>query len=302
MSDGTQGTVFDIGYQRYEGPREGRRRSRAAVFTDGVRTALGLGRGGRAKILPWLFIGILNLIALILAMMAGTLERVGGPGAVEQSGLPSHGDFYGIAAFIVFVFAAVIAPELLCRDRREGTINLYLVRPLTGTDYVASRWAAFLGVMLFALWVPQLVLFVGLTMGHPTPLDYLMESWPDVPRFLLAGLAMAAYMTTLALLVASFTTRRAFAAVFLVGLFFISTTFTTGLSLEVGGDAGRWISMFNLTNIPLHVNDLIFGEVGELTEGAPAGEFEAPVLLWWYVAWTLLPAAWLWARYRRMTP
>ena len=32
----------------------------------------------------------------------------------------------------MFVFAALVAPELLCRDRREGMINLYLVRPLTG--------------------------------------------------------------------------------------------------------------------------------------------------------------------------
>ena len=36
----------------------------------------------------------------------------------------------------MFVFAAVVAPELLCRDRRDGVINLYLVRPLTGSDYV----------------------------------------------------------------------------------------------------------------------------------------------------------------------
>ena len=109
-------------------------------------------------------------------------------------------------------------------------------------------------------------------------------------------------MTTLALLTASFTTRRAVASVFLVGLFFISTPFTTGLASEIGGVVGQWISMFNLTNIPVHVNDLIFGEASEITEGAPARELPGWILLTWYVAWTAIPATWLWLRYRRMAP
>jgi hypothetical protein len=60
--------------------------------------------------------------------------------------------------------------------------------------------------------------------------------------------------------------------------------------------------MFNLTNIPLHVNDRIFGEITELTEDAPAATLPYAVLVAWYLAWTLLPAAVLWWRYRRLTP
>ena len=296
------GTVFDIGYQRYTGAREGRNRARIAVFKDGVRTALGIGRGGRAKILPWVFIAILNLIALIMAMVAGAVERVGGEGAAAQAGLPSHSDFYGIASVLLFVFAALGAPELLCRDRREGTINLYLVRPLTGTDYVASRWAAFLAVMLGVAWAPQLLLMAGLALGDPAPGQYLATYWMDLPRLLVSGLVFALYLTTLAMLTASFTTRRAIASVFLVGLFFISTPFTTGLASEIGGATGQWISMFNLTNIPVHVNDLVFGQVSEVTEDAPARELGGPILLAWYIAWTAIPATVLWLRYRRMTP
>lgn len=300
MSADTRGTVFDIGYQRYTGAREGRGRARAAVFKDGVRAALGLGRGPRAKVLPWLFIALLCGIALIMALIAGAAERLGGPGA--SAGLPSHVDYYGIASIILYLFAAVVGPELLCRDRREGVIHLYLVRPLTGGDYVASRWLAFFSVMVAAAWVPQAILFAGLSMGDPDPAAYLAAHWIDVPRFLLAGVVMAAFITTLALLTASFTTRRAYASVFLIGLFVILTPFTTGLAEEIGGTVGQWISMFNLTNIPVHVNDVIFGEAGELTEDAPARAFGAVPLVAWYLAWTLVPGALLWARYRRMTP
>jgi len=296
------GTVFDIGYRSYTGVREGRGRSRLAIFKNGVRIAMGMGRGGRAKILPWTFIGILSFIGLVLALIAGAAERLAGPGATEQLNLPSHSDYYGISSLVLFLFAALVAPELLCRDRRENTIHLYLVRPLTGSDYVLARWAAFLTVMLFAAWLPQVILFLGLSMGDPAPAEYLRAHWLDIPRFLASGIAMAAYATTLAMLTASFTTRRAYASVFLIGLFVITTPFTAGLANEIGGKTGQWISMFSLTNIPVHVNDLIFGDVSEITEEAPARAFSAAGLVGWYLLWTLGPGAILWARYRRLSP
>jgi ABC-2 type transport system permease protein len=296
------GTVFDIGYQRYDGRREGLSRSRRAIFKDGVRTALGLGRGGRAKILPWFFIGVLSFIGLIMALVAGAVDRLGGPGSARKANLPSHADYYGIASIIMFVFAAVVGPELLCRDRRDRVINLYLVRPLGGGDYVAARWLAFLVVMTLAAWLPQIILFLGLSAGDPAPIGYLEQHWLDVPRFLLAGFAMAAYATTLAMLTASYTTRRAYASVFLVGLFVILTPFTVPLAQHMGGVAGQWISMFNLTNIPVHVNDVIFGEVSDITEDAPARKLGPVILVSCYFVWTLVPAVILWWRYRRLSP
>lgn len=296
----TSGTVFDIGYQTYTGQREGRGRARRAIFKDGFRTALGFGRGGRAKILPFVFIGILSALGLILAIIAGAADRLAGPGAAEQMNLPTHSDFYGIASIILFLFAAVVAPELLCPDRRNGVINLYLVRPLTGTDYIASRWAAFFAVMLGAAWVPQVILLLGLAGGDTTPMVYLQKHWLDIPRFIVAGAAVAAYATTLAMLAASFTTRRAYASVFLVGLFIVTTPFTAGLSQEIEGLGGQWLSMFNLSNIPVHVNDVIFGEVSEITRDAPARELGSTILVSWYFAWTLIPAGILWWRYRRL--
>jgi hypothetical protein len=146
------------------------------------------------------------------------------------------------------------------------------------------------------------VLLIGLVMGNPDPIGYAIANWLDVPKIIVAGAALAAYTTTLAMLVAGFTTRRAYAAVFLVGLFVITTPFTTGLASEVGGTLGQWISMFNLTNIPVHVNDLIFGDVSNITSVAPARELPAAVLVGWYILWVLVPGGVLWARYRRLTP
>ena len=296
------GTVFDIGYQGYTGAREGRGRSRLAIFKDGVRIALGQGRGGRSKILPWFFITLMAVIGLIMSWVAGAVNRMIGEGAADQLNLPTHVDYYGIAAIIMFLFGAVVAPELLCRDRREGTINLYLVRPITGSDYILGRWAAFMAVMAGAAWLPQLILFLGLMGGSASPAGYFRNNWLDIPRFLLAGLVMAAYATNLAMLTASFTTRRAYASVFLVGLFVITMPFTAGASTEMPPDIGAWVSMFNLTNIPVHVNDIVFGEVSDLTKIAPARVFTPASLVAWYLLWTAGPGILLWWRYRRLTP
>ncbi len=302
VANAVEGTVFDIGYQNYTGPREGRNRARLSVYKDGVRTSLGLGRGARAKILPWFFIGVLIAMALIMAMVIGAAERFVGTGAAEQLNLPSHSDYYGIASIIFFVFAAVGAPELLCPDRRDGVINLYLVRPLTGSDYVVARWLAYFTVMVATAWIPQVILLIGLSMGNPEPANYLLTNWLDVPRFLLAGVALAAYATTLGLLTAAFTDRRAYASVFLVGLFVITTPFTTGLAMEIGGTVGQWISMFNLSNIPVHVNDVIFDDVSVITQEAPAAALSSWILIGWYFLWTIVPGGILWLRYWRLTP
>jgi ABC-2 type transport system permease protein len=300
---GAAGTVFDIGYQSYRGPREGRGRARLAIFKDGVRTSLGLGRGIRAKVLPWTFILLLMAIGFIMALVAGAVLRLAGPDAVDQ--LPSHSDFYGAASIFFFVFAAVVAPELLCPDRRRGVINLYLVRPLTGSDYIVARWLAFLAVSCGVAWAPQFVLLVGRIMGNPDPVAYVQANWLDVPRILLAGAALAAYTTTLAMLVAGFTTRRAYASVFMVGLFVITTPFTAGMAAELADTAptaARWLSLFNLSNIPVYVNDLVFDDVSAITSVAPARELSAWILVGWYLLWVVVPGGVLWARYRRLNP
>ena len=50
---GSGGSIYDLGYQGYSGPRLGRRSAVLALFTQTFRSAFGIGRGGRAKIAPF---------------------------------------------------------------------------------------------------------------------------------------------------------------------------------------------------------------------------------------------------------
>ena len=222
----SEGQVFDLGYRHYDGPREGRTRARRALFVNGVRTCFGLGRGNWAKVLPILFLVSVMVPAAVMSITAGLLGEV----FADVLDLPGPQDYYGIVSPILLIFAAIIAPELLCSDRQNGVINLYLVRPLSTNDYVASRWLAFFAVSLVFIYAGQVVLLTGLAMGSQEPLEYLRENWAHVPRFLLAGLAIAAVTTTIPLAAASLTTRRAYASLAVIGLFVVTTVVVAALS------------------------------------------------------------------------
>ena len=314
MTSERQGEIYDLGYQRYDGPREGRGRARWALLVNGIRSALGIGRGSRAKVLPVLLFVAVMSPAVIMVIIAS----VAGPG-FEESG---HAGYYSIIATILLLFSAIIAPELLIPDRRDRVLHLYLVRPLTPTDYVAGRWSAFLIITLAIVYSGQVLLFLGLLLTASDPVDYVRENWLDVPRFLAAGFVVAVFTTTLPLAVAAFTSRRAYAAAFVIGLWIVSTstagilatceetvtttttdgnvTVQTQECVPITGESGKWFAMLSIGDVPIRINDLIFGEEAESGFGALVEELPEIVPIGWYLILTAGPGFLLWRRYQRI--
>ena len=318
MTSERQGEIYDLGYQRYDGPREGRGRARWALLVNGIRSALGIGRGSRAKVLPaLLFVSAVGpaIIMVIIASLAGPGFEV-----------PGHAGYYSIISAILLLFSAIIAPELLIPDRRDRVLDLYLVRPLTPTDYVAGRWSAFLIITLVIVYSGQVLLFLGLLLTAPDPVDYVRENWLDVPRFLAAGFVVAVFTTTLPLAVAAFTSRRAYAASFVIGLWIVSGsaagilatyeetetrttttpdgTVTVRVEVEEGepisGDMSKWFALLDIEEAPIRINDFIFGEEPESGTRALVRELPDIVPIGWYLILTAGPGFLLWRRYQRI--
>ena len=181
--------VFDLGYQRYTGPREGRNRARLALFENGVRTVLGIGRGGRAKILPvGLFLAVMTPAVVFVIILA----FIGEAGA---DFIPGPADYYSIVSVILIIFGAIMAPELLCPVRRDNVLPLYLVRPLTSTDYLIARFLAFFAIVLVLVYAGQIVLQAGLILTANDQVDYIRDNWQDVPRILFMGVLIATFIS-----------------------------------------------------------------------------------------------------------
>lgn len=259
---------------------------------------MGLGRGGKAKILPWLFIAASAIPALVFALLAGAVDRLADDFS-EAADLPSHGDLYGIVGIVLFLFAAVVGPELFCPDRSNGTINLYLVRPLRATDYAIARWGALATVMLVVAWIPQLVLLAGLVFGAPEPGEYISDHWEDIPLFLVAGVVIALYVSTLAALAASFAKRRAYAAAFLVGVLVITASVVGGVTETIDDGVGRWLALLAVLDIPIYVNDIIFDERTSSIDAAR--DLANSIKVVWYITVVATSGALVLQRYRKLS-
>lgn len=309
--------VFDLGYQRYTGPREGRNRARWALFENGVRTVLGIGRGGRAKILPvLLFLGVM-VPAVIFVVILSFVGEAG------EGFVPGPADYYGVVALVLIIFSAIMAPELLGPDRRDNVLPLYLVRPLTSTDYILARFLAFFAIALTLAYAGQIVLQVGLVLTADSQVDYIKENWGDVLRILFVGVVVALFISVAPMAVAAFTTRRAYAAAAVIAGFMIVNITTNALTVEecttwsatqsdgslssseecsrLTGDWAPYIGLLDVGSVTDNITVMVFDTEPEGPAMMAVAELENDA---WpigaYLAFTGIPALLLWNRYRRV--
>ncbi len=229
------GVIHDLGYQRYTGDRYGRAAIIRTLTGYSLRAAFGLGRGARAKIVP---VGALALLCLPAVINAFIVAR-GGTRAFSYD-LYS----YPVRAVAMTIFLAAQAPELVSRDLRHRVLPLYFARPLRPADYPLAKLAALAGACLIMLDVPLLLLYVGTIVGVHGP----GAVWHQT-TLLLSGLALgllwSVVLATIALAIASFSGRRAFAAGGVAGLFFLTFVLSEVLS-TIAPRAAALVSPFAL--------------------------------------------------------
>ena len=221
------GTVFDIGYQSYEGAREGRSRARRTMFWDGVKNGMGIGRGGWAKFLPWLVVAPTIITGLIFAGIAIFFEQLGfdvdDAGEAVPLDLPGHDELIGVITFLLLVFAAFVGPELICPDRRNRVIHLYFVRPITLLDYLGARLVALMALLFVAGMVPHVALWIGTLIGVTDPMDHIRDNWQDIWRFVANSAVFAVFAASFAFALSSVTDRRMIAALIIMGVLILSS-------------------------------------------------------------------------------
>src|SRR5947207_5566037 len=165
------GTIYDLGYQRYGGQRLGRNNAIANLIRFSFRAAFGIGRGPKAKLLPSIVTAVIFLPAIV---QVGVASATGRPDFVNYAGQ------LNFTAFLLALFVAVQAPELVVTDKQQGVLSLYLSRPMTATDYAMSKMFALSGAMLVITLGPQLFMFFGKVMLSATPWTLLTTEYPKL--------------------------------------------------------------------------------------------------------------------------
>ncbi|MFC4146140.1 ABC transporter permease [Micromonospora mangrovi] len=256
MSEST-GVIHDIGYQRYTGPRLGRRQVFGALYGHGLRTAFGLGRTAKAKIFPWLVVGIVVVTAAGLTAVRSQLGRA----------VMTYAQFADSMSWLVIFFVAVVGPELVSRDLRSGVLPLYFSRPLARGDYALAKLLSLVTALWLLLGAPQLVMFLGAAFTTDDGMHGVWNELLDLLPGLLYAALWAVVFASVGLLIASLTGKRAFAAGGIVAAFLMTTPIVGTLSIM----PSRAVNELALLASP---STLVQG-VGLYTLGdllAPAGE------------------------------
>lgn len=222
VSGGTGGSIYDLGYRGYEGPRLGRRAAILALLSHSVRTAYGLGRSTRSKVMPvglTVFAILPSLLALGILALISQFGEAGE--AIEAISPVQYATLFPFIAVLVFLFCASQAPELFGRDQRSGILPLYFSRAVSRTDYAAARALGLLVSLLILVWSPYLILMIGRVLVASELSDGLAEELPTLPTAIGVGLIVAAMVGSISAAIAALTPRRAYATVAIIAIFLI---------------------------------------------------------------------------------
>jgi ABC-2 type transport system permease protein len=230
------GTIYDLGYQRYGGPRLGRNNAIANLISYSFRAAFGMGRGSKAKLLPMIVTGVVFLPAFV---QVGIASASGRPELVNYAGQLSF------TAFLLALFVAVQAPELVVTDKQQGVLSLYLSRPLTATDYAMSKMFALTGAMLFITLGPQLFMFFGKVLLSATPWTLFKTEYPQLAPILGGTMMTSIFVAAIGLSLSSLSAKRANATASVIATFLVLPAAAEIIRSVTTGNVRRYAPLAN---------------------------------------------------------
>lgn len=265
----SSGAVYDRGYRPYEGPRGRRRAAAFALYKASLRRALGIRRSWRQKIPPFVLLGIVTIPAIVnVGIGYVTRDQL-----ADRLEIITYRDYVGVSSALL-LFVALVAPDVVCPDRRHHVLPLMFARPLTGVDYVLAKVGAITTVLFAFSFLPQMVLFVGNMLVSDSALDYFTGHLDVLWKVAASVVVLAVYYGVIGVAIASLTDRRIVAGAAVIGLLLI-TSITSGVLVgepQDGGGEGSPAGVINILFLPLHLRDVIF--LGHIDFASPLGGVE----------------------------
>jgi ABC-2 type transport system permease protein len=259
---GAGGAVYDRGYRPYDGPRGLRGAATFALYKASMRRALGLRRAWRQKVAPFVLLGVVTVPAIV-AVGIGYVTR---DSLTDRIEIITYRNYVGVSSALL-LFVALVAPDVMCPDRRQRVLPLMFARPLIGVDYVVAKVSA-IGTILFAFsFLPQVVLYVGNMLVSDGAMDYFTGHLDVLWKIPAAVIVLALYYAVIGCAVASLTDRRIVAGAAVIGIFLL-TSIASGVIVGeweiAGGSAG---ALINVLALPLYLRDVIF--LGHIDDDSP---------------------------------
>jgi len=260
------GAVYDRGYRPYDGPRGKRAAATLALYKASIRRALGLRRTWRQKFAPFVLLAVVTIPAIInVGVGYVTRDRL-----VDRIEIITYRNYVGVSSALL-LFVALVAPDVICPDKRQRVLPLMFSRPLTGVDYVVAKVGAIASILFAFSFLPQVVLYVGNMLVSNSALDYLTGHLDVLWKVPVSVVLLAAYYAVIGVTIAALTERRIVAGASVIGLFLV-TSIASNVLVNGGdraGSDGSPAALINVLALPLHLRDLIF--LGHIDPESPLG-------------------------------
>jgi len=293
MADGAAvGSIYDLGYRRYEGVRLGRRHAVWALYLHSLRSVFGIGRSFWAKAASF---GVLA-IALVPAVVQLGIAAV----APRDIDIVPPEDYYAIIEPLLAVFCAIAAPELAARDQRTKTLSLYFSRAIQRQDYALAKLLALTTGMLAITVVPQVLMFTGNASAAPDTIDYIRDHPWDLPAILGSASLLSCLVASIGLAIAAQTDRRAFSTAGIIAAFILVSGVAAAVFAAAENDTGRLVLLFSPFHLARGTTLWVFDAAPEPGSQFDRAGFPGGVYFLAALAATALMIALLLRRYQRI--
>jgi ABC-2 type transport system permease protein len=230
------GTIYDLGYQRYTGTRLGQGHAFWQLLVYSFKATFGMGRGARARLAP-IIIGVIVFIPAIAQIAVASMTGV--------ATFINYSTYLEFTSFLVALFTASQAPEIVVPDRQHGVMSLYLSRPLSGTDYALAKISALVLAMFALTFGPQLFLFLGKIFLGTAPWTAFKAEYAKLLPIIGGTLGTSVYMATVGLAISCRASRRAFANAGVIAWFLFLPAIQSIFYSISSGDARRYSVLAN---------------------------------------------------------
>ena len=279
--------IFDRGYRRYEGERSGVRGAIRSLVNHSLRHAMGIGRSARYKIIALLIVVMSYVPAVVFVGVAALI-----PIETEEF-LPTYAQYYGFVAATIYLMAGFTSPELLCSDRRNGLLGVYLASPLTRVTYLIGKAIAVFIMLLFVTLGPPLLMLIAFSLQNMGP-DGFVEWIQVFFRIIVSSLLIGGLYTAISMAIAASSDRVTVATAAILAIIPGSAVVTDRLVIDAG-----LAPEFNLANLMFLPRAMVFRVHGE-SGGWPVNGNPSYTMVLAWVFWFALSVAWVWYRYRRL--
>jgi hypothetical protein len=246
--------IVDRGYQHYRGARLGLAHAVRVMVWAAMRRAMGIRRDMRAKILPWLL--LIGSFAPVVGVVA---FQVITHATLPVTALLSYPQVFSNIVLIYILFAGLVAPDLLCADRRERVLSLYFSAPIGRLHYVGAQVGALALLLLVMTLGPAVLLYAASAVLSPSVTTYVGDHLGDLWHIVLASGLLALYYSAVATAVAAFTDRRAYASGAFFGLMLVSTSAASILWRGMRFPDHERYALLDLAADPLQAVRWLFG-------------------------------------------